>query len=252
MVEGIHCNDCSLTGSTIRGSCFKGINDIGIYTACPGLDAGTISDSGYNNFYFMWPEAKPAYFIYNLARGELLDGDMMETEVIEPPIFEGGSLPAIHNYWYIEGCCQDTAQYRSRLTAMLPGVEFDPYLHLPHHECLPVGGIEKEVSPSIVVDLDAEGLTPANYNLAQNFPNPFNSAATIEFALPRSADVAIQIFNITGQKVKTLTNGALEAGNHSVIWDCTDSEGKSVASGIYLYRLKAGEFIETKKMILLK
>jgi len=86
----------------------------------------------------------------------------------------------------------------------------------------------------------------------QNHPNPFNPTTEINFALPKACDATLEVYNITGQKVATLVDGTLEAGEHTVQWDSRDQSGVSVASGIYLYRLTAGEFRDTKKMILLK
>jgi len=91
---------------------------------------------------------------------------------------------------------------------------------------------------------DKEPQEPA---LIGNYPNPFNPTTQISFSLPEAADVRLEIYNITGQKVATLTAGRLEAGHHSIEWD-----GSDVASGVYLYRLEAGDFVDTKKMVLLK
>ncbi len=93
---------------------------------------------------------------------------------------------------------------------------------------------------------------PSDFALGQNYPNPFNPATTIEFTLPVASYVQIEIFNILGQKVRELSSGLLEAGNHTVTWDGADTFGASVSSGIYLYRIHAGDFIDTKKMVLLK
>jgi len=88
---------------------------------------------------------------------------------------------------------------------------------------------------------------PTGYWLSQNYPNPFNPVTEISFNLPEVVDVKLEIYNVLGQRVTTLVNGLTEAGIHSVTWD-----GSDVASGIYLYHLQAGNFVETKKMVLLK
>jgi len=80
-----------------------------------------------------------------------------------------------------------------------------------------------------------------------NYPNPFNPTTQISLSLPEAADVRLEIYNITGQKVTTLVAGRLEAGQHTIEWNASD-----VASGIYLYRLTTPEYVETKKMLLLK
>lgn len=88
---------------------------------------------------------------------------------------------------------------------------------------------------------------PITYSLAQNFPNPFNPSTTIQFLLPESGDVTLKIYNLLGEEVKTLIDEYKEMGNHSVHFNANN-----LASGMYLYRLQAGSFIETKKMILIK
>ena len=88
---------------------------------------------------------------------------------------------------------------------------------------------------------------PVHYALHQNYPNPFNAVTEIRFDLPENARVELSIFNTIGQKIATLINDARPAGTHRVKWDAS-----SVASGVYLYQLKAGNFTQTKKMILLK
>ena len=91
---------------------------------------------------------------------------------------------------------------------------------------------------------------PTEFDLAQNFPNPFNPTTTITFAVPKAGDVTLAIYNLRGRLVRTLAEGPLAAGQHKVVWDGNDSRGLRVASGIYVYRLEANEFVESKKLIL--
>jgi len=93
---------------------------------------------------------------------------------------------------------------------------------------------------------------PETYRLDQNYPNPFNSGTQISFSLPEPASVKLEIFNIGGQIITILKDGALEAGNYNVFWNGKDKDGNEVAGGIYFYRLKTDMFSETKKMLLLK
>lgn len=96
------------------------------------------------------------------------------------------------------------------------------------------------------------GTTPSAYALNQNYPNPFNPSTTIRFQLPQEQKVKLQIFDITGALVKTLLQEAISAGTKEVVWDGTNQTGVKVASGMYLYRLEAGSFVATKKLVLLK
>ena len=93
---------------------------------------------------------------------------------------------------------------------------------------------------------------PRNFTLKQNYPNPFNPNTTIEYYLPKPAQVKLSIYNILGQQVKTLVNEYQTAGNRRIVWDGKDERGTSVASGIYFYKLSTPDFAETKKMLLIK
>lgn len=93
---------------------------------------------------------------------------------------------------------------------------------------------------------------PTEFNLAQNYPNPFNPATTIKYALPKSVDVEITIYNILGQKVKTLLNEPQKAGFKKAEWDGTNDYGLKVGSGVYIYRLRADDFVAQMKMVFLK
>ena len=94
---------------------------------------------------------------------------------------------------------------------------------------------------------------PTAFSLADNFPNPFNPATTIQYALPQAADVELTVYNVVGQPVRTLVAEHQSAGRYAVEWDATNDSGHSLSSGMYFYRLQAGEeFREVKKMLLLK
>jgi hypothetical protein len=105
---------------------------------------------------------------------------------------------------------------------------------------------------SVSASLSGAGSLPQQYELGQNYPNPFNPTTDIEFALPKAGQVSLVVYNVLGQEVKSLVDGQMDAGNHTVTWDGTNSHGQSVSSGIYFYRLSAGEYNATKKMLMLK
>ena len=90
-------------------------------------------------------------------------------------------------------------------------------------------------------------LLPRKFSLEQNFPNPFNGQTTIEFDLPRRTQVTIRIFDISGRQVKVLQNAVLNAGQHRLRMNSSE-----LASGVYFYRIETPEFIESKKMVLIK
>ncbi|MFQ5821980.1 MAG: right-handed parallel beta-helix repeat-containing protein [Candidatus Heimdallarchaeota archaeon] len=103
-----------------------------------------------------------------------------------------------------------------------------------------------------ITGVEDNDLIPKTYRLSQNYPNPFNPETRIEYDLPKKSEVKLTIYNMLGQKVVTLVNKEQVAGSHSVHWDGTNDKGVKVSSGLYLYRIEAGDFIRTKKMLLLK
>jgi len=95
-------------------------------------------------------------------------------------------------------------------------------------------------------------LIPDKFGLAQNYPNPFNPNTIIDYSIPKAQHVTLEIVNINGRLVRTLVDEHRESGIHSVEWDATGSDGSEVAAGVYLYRITAGDFSETKKMSFVK
>ncbi|HAE86541.1 TPA: hypothetical protein DCG86_00790, partial [Candidatus Marinimicrobia bacterium] len=95
-------------------------------------------------------------------------------------------------------------------------------------------------------------IIPIDYTLNQNYPNPFNPTTTISFNLPVSEQVRLVIYDMMGRQVKELVNSHLSSGYHSFVWDATDMQGKKVASGVYFYRLQAGNVVKIRRMTLLK
>jgi hypothetical protein len=93
---------------------------------------------------------------------------------------------------------------------------------------------------------------PKAYALNQNYPNPFNPSTQISFDLPAAGRVELSVYNVLGQNVRTLASQDMEAGTHTVTWDGRSSGGTQVASGIYFYRLTAGSYSRTMKMMMLK
>ena len=93
---------------------------------------------------------------------------------------------------------------------------------------------------------------PKEFHLAQNYPNPFNPTTDIEFSVPIAVNVEIKVYDILGREVTTLVNEFVQPGKYRVRWNGTDRDGRQVSSGVYFYVMKAGKFIQTKKMMLLK
>jgi hypothetical protein len=140
------------------------------------------------------------------------------------------SLNAVDNYW---GTTDST-----EIAALIKGeVEWAPFL---------------DQEPGAGAVLEVSSGKPARFALYPGFPNPFNGAVTIRFDLPEAAAVGLVIYDMLGQKVRRLQEGVLEPGYYRQSWDGRDAQGRSVASGVYLFRLKAGEFVQVGRLVLLR
>lgn len=99
---------------------------------------------------------------------------------------------------------------------------------------------------------DEAATMPVNYTLGQNFPNPFQAETTIRFQLPTAQHARVMVYNVTGQQVRELVNRELEAGHHRLTWDGRSDDGLSVSSGVYFYRLEAGPYRQTLRLVLMR
>jgi hypothetical protein len=100
--------------------------------------------------------------------------------------------------------------------------------------------------------LERKGILPIAYTLHQNYPNPFNPITSLRYDLPEQARVTLTIYDLMGREITQLVNTTQEAGFRSVKWNATDSFGKPVSAGVYLYQIRTDGFVQTKKMVLLK
>lgn len=116
-------------------------------------------------------------------------------------------------------------------------------------------GVYAAFTVDILTDIEYEPrgeVLPYRFELSQNHPNPFNPATVIEYSLPERSHVVIEVFNVLGQKVRTLVDRDDPAGSYTTAWDGTDASGKAVATGVYLYRFQTDRHAITRKMLLLK
>jgi len=98
---------------------------------------------------------------------------------------------------------------------------------------------------------DSKNTIPENFNLFQNYPNPFNPVTTIKYQIPEISFVTLKVYDVLGNEIKTLVNEEKPAGSYEVEFQSAVN-GRQLASGIYYYQFRAGNFLETKKMILIK
>lgn len=133
-------------------------------------------------------------------------------------------------------------EYRGR-------VERDEQIALPASSVTTlVGTIEGDVIAVGIEDI----ATPKGFKLYQNYPNPFNPETVIQFQIPNAAETTITIYNVLGQKVQTLVNNTLAAGQHQIIWNGKNQYGQQVSTGVYIYQIKSGKHIDSKKCLLIK
>ena len=112
-----------------------------------------------------------------------------------------------------------------------------------------MGAYESPYTTSLAM---SDVLLPLNFRLYFTYPNPFNPVTTLRYDLPKNSFVNITIYDMMGRVVKTIVNDQQMAGYRSIQWNATNNNGSPVSAGIYLYMIQAGEFRQTKKMILLK
>jgi len=96
------------------------------------------------------------------------------------------------------------------------------------------------------------GTRPDKFSLSQNYPNPFNPECNIDYAIPIDCHVRLSVYNVLGQKIRVLVDEQQSAGYKSVVWDGKDSQGQELTTGVYFYRIQAGDFVESRKMVLIK
>ena len=114
-------------------------------------------------------------------------------------------------------------------------------------------GISNDIYDIIFNYLETKDVsTPYKINLHQNYPNPFNPTTLIRYDLPVNEHVSINIYDLTGKRVKSLVNTNQDAGYRSIHWNATNEVGQPVSAGMYIYTIQAGEFRQTRKMVLLK
>lgn len=125
---------------------------------------------------------------------------------------------------------------------------------LIHSDMFPASELRGDMAFAFVSAVDGQGggNLPAVLELADNFPNPFNPTTTIRFGLPREERVVLDVFDVRGRLVNSLLNETRPAGYHTVVWDGEDHQGAPVASGVYQYRVVAGDLVISKRMVLVK
>jgi hypothetical protein len=176
-------------------------------------------------------------FIVTNTGGDTLIGDISE-------VCDHYSVVAGGGPFSLAGSETLTVSVRFKPTSLGP---HDCAIETGDPLCIDVGCTGTGTQPT-----GADGSAPLTFALGQNFPNPFNPTTTISFSIAERARVNLSVYDLSGGLVRTLVDDVLSAGVKETVWDGRDARGNPVSSGVYFYRLKAGDKVMTKKMVLLK
>ncbi len=192
------------------------------------LDAGGQASATFNYSYDVWNEVTVIVDLDQDSAQFIFNGTVIHAwQWTEGSFGNGGLLMLDANDFY--GATPDDEMY------------FDDY------------DFDADTLRSLVgIGDDLGSQVPVEFSLEQNYPNPFNPTTTIKYGLKEQVKVSLKIYNILGQVVKTLVSGNQTAGYKQVVWDGTNEFGAKVASGVYIYRIEAGNFVKSQKMILMK
>ncbi|MCG8608240.1 ASPIC/UnbV domain-containing protein, partial [bacterium] len=181
-----------------------------------------------------------------LANGEIWEFEVKTNIRDEVKLtFEGiETVPQEYEVWLVDEAVNVSKSLRKSNIYSVAGVGEDH----PKRLKLVVGKAD-----FINQNLEVDRRLPTEFQLAQNFPNPFNPATTIPFALPSDESVTIKVYNILGEEVVTLVDDeSRKAGFHALVWGGRNAVGRVVASGVYFVRMRAGDFVQTRKMVLMQ
>lgn len=211
----------------------------------------TITGKNFNsNWWDADPYIHPHYLIFPSID---YNGDGNREVIFEPSVSEGFIIvDVVNNTTVFEWL--DSQIDKVHFVA-LSDVDGDGELELVFTTNQISGGKKSYVYSTgvqITAVKESEEYIPNGFNISQNYPNPFNPSTKIEYSIPEPSSVRINIFNINGEQIKKLINEEKNTGNYSVTWNGKDNKGNIVASGTYFYQIQVGDFVQAKKMILLK
>ncbi|MCK6622291.1 MAG: T9SS type A sorting domain-containing protein [Calditrichaceae bacterium] len=207
-----------------------------------GIPTLAADDSYYNPLGY-WNGPVWVEWQYLIFRGLLRYGYVNEARQLAEKVFDNVIHQLKTNHWFWELYSPDAYQAGHHKTYIWSGLAARMLIDLENY---PQGS-----EPA------AANARPQGFELRQNYPNPFNPTTAISYQLSPMgqaalSDVQLTVYNLLGQKVRTLVNARQPAGRYEVKWEGRDEEGKPVGSGVYFYRLEAGDFTQTRKMLLLR
>jgi len=210
-------------------------------------------------YVFFDSESSSGYSVDNLSPDTPVG---LSAEIIEGGVLLNWSAPldedfAYHNVYRSDIMSMESAMVFNTTDSFFIDLEIDPGSNYDYWvTAVDYSGNESEGSN--IVQISPTGLStiadliPEVYALGQNYPNPFNPSTQIRYALPEQSQVVLTVYDMLGRKVRTLVNGVQDAGYRTVMWNATSDMGTPVSAGMYIYTIRANEFYQVKKMILLK
>jgi hypothetical protein len=233
--SGSYITDTSSNGYTVTahnsGPIFNSNSDASLPVELTSFEVLDTRDNGITLHWITESEINNLGFILD-RRTPIIDWIEIASFVTDTELQGQGSVSHQTVYTYSDNTVTDDETYDYRIA----DVDYDG--NKEYHSMTVMG-----VSPASI---------PITYVLHQNYPNPFNPITTLQYDLPENALVNITIYDMMGKVVRTLINMEQTAGYKSIQWNATNDEGKPVSAGLYLYTIQAGEFRQTKKMVLLK
>ena len=186
----------------------------------------------------------------------------LSAEIIEGGVMLNWSAPldedfAYHNVYRSDIMSMESAMVFTTIDSFYIDLEIDLGSNYDYWvTAVDYSGNESEGSNIVQISptglSTATDLIPEVYALGQNYPNPFNPSTQIRYALPEQSQVVLTVYDMLGRKVRTLVNDVQDAGYRTVMWNATSDMGTPVSAGMYIYTIRANEFYQVKKMILLK
>lgn len=200
------------------------------------------TENGWEMFYTGTPSLVTGPLDLGYATSP--DGIIWTKDLVNNPILTSGIGPGADPY---------AQGFLASVSALIHNGTYFLYYHYGSGPPVtPLVGIGLATAPALTTSIDDIAQYPLNFSLFQNYPNPFNPSTTIAFSVQQAGEVTLDIYNLRGERVRTLVSGPVPAGRHQTVWDATDNFGVRVASGVYIYQLQTINFIESKKLILIK
>jgi hypothetical protein len=227
------------------------VNNNSVSKITPGMDAKLtfyLTDSGIAVEIESIKKVKGVQMELNELRSLIPQGSVMASIFDQAMYYQNNSFLRMLSY---DGSALpvDPGQF---VIANIPFNLYNPQSIVV--ENIIVADEDNKAMEKVEIEIKYEGAPglPLDYSLSQNFPNPFNPTTSVQFSVPKEGFVTIRVYDMLGQEVATLYSGNALAGTHTLNWDGKDNSGNVMSSGNYIYRMTAGEFVQSKKMSYLK